>query len=108
LLVSAVYMLQVYDCVMSSRRLDMVWPTVATLVAIVIYGVLEQARRLMLGRVSSWLHSELGGPLVRRAMQARIAGWSPSGPNWRPRGHRHRDSSPQASSKRFRLSISPR
>jgi hypothetical protein len=75
--------------------------------AVYMLRVLEQARRLMLGRVSTWLHSELGGPLVQ-GMQVRLAGWTPSGPNWRPRGHRHRHSSPQAGSKQAWLSISPR
>ena len=75
LLVGAIYMLQVYDRVLSSGSLDtLLWLTVATLAAIVIYGFLEQARRLMLGRISSWLDGELSGPLIRRAMEGRLAG----------------------------------
>jgi ATP-binding cassette subfamily C exporter for protease/lipase len=46
LLVSAIYMLQVYDRVLSSGSMDtLLWLTVAALVALAIYGLLEQARR---------------------------------------------------------------
>ena len=37
--------------------------TVAALAAIAIYGLLEQARRLILGRISYWLESELSHEL---------------------------------------------
>jgi len=58
LLVSAIYMLQVYDRVLSSGSMDtLLWLTVAALAAIAIYGLLEQARRLILGRISYWLES---------------------------------------------------
>ncbi|WP_221939216.1 type I secretion system permease/ATPase [Mycobacterium sp. KBS0706] len=75
LLVSAIYMLQVYDRVLSSSSLDtLVWLTVMALTAIAIYGLLEQARRLILGRIGTWLESELSGAVIRRAMAARLAG----------------------------------
>lgn len=75
LLVSAIYMLQVYDRVLSSGSMDtLLWLTVAALAAIVIYGLLEQARRLMLGRISYWLEEELSGPVIRRSMEGRLAG----------------------------------
>lgn len=75
LLVSAIYMLQVYDRVLSSGSLDtLLWLTVAALVALAVYGVLEQARRLILSRASHWLEGELGAPVIRQAMQGRLAG----------------------------------
>ncbi|TXL73752.1 type I secretion system permease/ATPase [Vineibacter terrae] len=75
LLVSAIYMLQVYDRVLSSGSLDtLVWLTAAALAAMVVYGLLEHVRRLMLGRIGYWLETELSGPVIRRTMQARLAG----------------------------------
>ena len=80
LLVSAIYMLQVYDRVLSSGSMDtLLWLTVAALVALAIYGLLEQARRVILGRASHWLESELSGPVIRRSMQGRLAGGGSEG-----------------------------
>jgi hypothetical protein len=48
------------------------------LVALAIYGLLEQARRVViLGRASRWLEGELSGPVIRRALQGRLAGVGP-------------------------------
>jgi ATP-binding cassette subfamily C exporter for protease/lipase len=75
LLVGAIYMLQVYDRVLSSGSLDtLVWLTVMALAAIAVYGLFEQARRLILGRIGAWLEGELSGAVIRRAMAARLAG----------------------------------
>lgn len=75
LLVGAVYMLQVYDRVLSSGSLDtLVWLTVMALAATAVYGVFEQARRLILGRIGAWLEGELSGLVIRRTMAARLAG----------------------------------
>jgi ATP-binding cassette, subfamily C, bacterial exporter for protease/lipase len=74
LLVSAIYMFQVYDRVLSSSSMDtLLWLTVVALAALAIYGLLEQARRLILGRIGSWLECELAGPVIRRSMEARLA-----------------------------------
>ena len=75
LLVSAVYMLQVYDRVLSTGSLDtLLWLTAIALFAIAVYGVLEQSRRMILGRVASWIDRELNAPMLKRAMEARLAG----------------------------------
>lgn len=75
LLVSVIYMLQVYDRVLATGSLDtLIWLTIGALGAIIIYGVIEQARRLMLSRTGAWLNLELTGPVIRRAMDARLAG----------------------------------
>lgn len=75
LLVSVIYMLQVYDRVLATGSLDtLIWLTLGTLGAIIIYGLIEQARRLMLTRTGAWLSLELSGPVIRRAMEARLAG----------------------------------
>jgi hypothetical protein len=105
LLVSDGYMLQVYDCVLSTGPPDkLLWLTVATLVAIIIYGGLEQARRLMAaGCIASWVGRWSAGQCRRVSPAGPLPG-----PNWRPREHRHHHFSRQVSSKRSRLSISPR
>lgn len=75
LLVTVFYMLQVYDRVLSTDSLDtLIWLTVGTLAAIIVYGIVEHARRLMLTRTGAWLNLELTGPVIRRAMEARLAG----------------------------------
>lgn len=75
LLVSVFYMLQVYDRVLSTDSLDtLIWLTLGTLAAITIYGAIEHARRLILTRTGAWLNLELAGPVIRRTMEARLAG----------------------------------
>ncbi|MFN4140934.1 type I secretion system permease/ATPase [Aestuariivirga sp.] len=75
LLVSAIYMLQIYDRVLSTGSLDtLLWLTVIALFAIVIYGMLEQSRRMILSRAAGWIDRELSVPMLRRSMEARLAG----------------------------------
>lgn len=75
LLVTVFYMLQVYDRVLSTDSLDtLIWLTLGTLGAIIVYGLIEHARRLMLTRTGAWINLELSGPVIRRAMDARLAG----------------------------------
>jgi PrtD family type I secretion system ABC transporter len=75
LLVATIYMLQVYDRVLSTGSLDtLLWLTVIALFAIAIYGVLEQSRRMTLGRVAGWIDTELNAPMLKRAMEARLVG----------------------------------
>jgi len=78
LLVTALYMLQIYDRVLSSGSLDtLFWLTVIALFAIVIYGILEQARRLVLSRAAGFIESALNEPVLRRSMEKRLAGTPP-------------------------------
>lgn len=75
LLVSVLYMLQVYDRVLATGSLDtLLWLTVGALAAILIYGLIEQARRVMLLRIGTWLNTRLAAPVMRLAMGARLAG----------------------------------
>ena len=75
LLVSSIYMLQVFDRVLSSGSLDtLLWLTVAAVFAIAIYGVLELARRRLLSRTGAWLDTQLAGPVIRRSVDARLSG----------------------------------
>jgi PrtD family type I secretion system ABC transporter len=75
LLVSSIYMLQVFDRVLSSGSTDtLFWLTVVAVFAIVVYGVLELARRRLLSRTGAWLETELSAPVVRRCVDARLSG----------------------------------
>jgi ATP-binding cassette subfamily C exporter for protease/lipase len=75
LLVSSIYLLQVFDRVLSSGSLDtLIWLTVAAVVATGTYGVLEYARRRYLSRMGAWLDTELAGPVIRRGVDARLSG----------------------------------
>ncbi|TGQ71279.1 MAG: type I secretion system permease/ATPase [Mesorhizobium sp.] len=75
LLASTVYMLQIYDRVLSSGSIDtLLWLTLAVIGAIAVYGLLEHTRRMMLGHISQWLDDQLSVPVVERAMEARLAG----------------------------------
>lgn len=75
LLASTVYMLQIYDRVLSSGSIDtLLWLTLAVIGAIAVYGLLEHARRMMLGHISQWLDDQLSVPVIERAMEARLAG----------------------------------
>ncbi|WP_135450999.1 type I secretion system permease/ATPase [Tabrizicola caldifontis] len=77
LLVTNIYMLQVYDRVLSSGSLDtLIWLTLIAVFAIVIYGVLEHARRKTLARTASWLDDQLSAPMLQQAMESRLAGRS--------------------------------
>jgi PrtD family type I secretion system ABC transporter len=75
LLVSSIYMLQVFDRVLSSGSLDtLVWLTVAAVFATATYGILEFARRRLLGLAGEWLENRLSAPVIRIGVDARLAG----------------------------------
>ena len=75
LLVSSIYMLQVFDRVLSSGSLDtLFWLTLVVVAATAVYGVLELARRRLLSRAGAWLDTELAGPVIRQGVEARLAG----------------------------------
>ena len=75
LLVSSIYMLQVFDRVLSSGSLDtLMWLTVAAVFAIITYGVLEFSRRRLLSLAGDWLHDTLSAPVIRAGVRANLAG----------------------------------
>ncbi|RYH11406.1 type I secretion system permease/ATPase [Tropicimonas sp. IMCC6043] len=78
LLTTTIYMLQIYDRVLSSGSMDtLIWLTVISLGAIAIYGVLEQSRRLILSRSASFIDDQLNAPVLLRSMEKRLSGGEP-------------------------------
>lgn len=75
MLVSSVYMQQVFDRVLSSGSIDtLIWLTVAAAVGIIVYGLVEHARRRLLAMVGTWIEVELSPPVIRRSIDARLSG----------------------------------
>ncbi|WP_428646529.1 type I secretion system permease/ATPase [Roseibium sp.] len=75
LLVTSIYMLQVYDRVLSSGSMDtLLWLTLIAVFALTIYSVLERSRRMILGRMAGWLDRELNAPMLQQAMEVRLSG----------------------------------
>ena len=81
LLASSIYMLQVFDRVLSSGSYDtLIWLSVLALLAILAYGFLEFARRKVLTRTGAWIAAELSPEVIRRSIAARlVSGKSPAG-----------------------------
>jgi len=78
LLVGAIYMLQVYDRVLTSGSVDtLIWLTGIAVFVIVIYGILERARRQILSRASGFLERELAHATLKHTLEARLAGVEP-------------------------------
>lgn len=74
LLVGSIYMLQVFDRVLSSGSLDtLFWLTVAAVLATTAYGFLEFARRRMLSLAGDWFEQQLSAPVLRAGIGARLA-----------------------------------
>lgn len=74
LLVSSIYMIQVFDRVLSSGSVHtLIWLSVMAIAATVVYGLIEQSRRKILTRIGSWLELELSPEVLKRAMRARLA-----------------------------------
>jgi PrtD family type I secretion system ABC transporter len=65
MLASPLYMLQVYDRVLTSQSMDtLLWLTVIIGVALLTMGVLEAVRTSLMVRLSSWLEVKLSGTLL--------------------------------------------
>ncbi|HYM02647.1 MAG TPA: ABC transporter transmembrane domain-containing protein [Stellaceae bacterium] len=86
-LASPLYMMQLYDRVLSSRSIDtLTMLTVAFTTALVALSVLEGLRSLVLGRVGVWLDDRLGPPVIAAGLRAALSGAGPG-----PAGEAMRD-----------------
>jgi hypothetical protein len=76
ILTSPIYMMQVYDRVLTSGRTEtLVLLTIIAGIAVLVLGMLEMVRNKVLGRIGQWLDRRLSPELI---------GASPRGDLWRP------------------------
>jgi ABC-type protease/lipase transport system fused ATPase/permease subunit len=70
ILTSPIYMMQVYDRVLSSGRLEtLVLLTAIAAVAIFVLGLLEMVRNKILVRIGQWLDRRLSPELIRASLR---------------------------------------
>jgi ATP-binding cassette subfamily C protein/ATP-binding cassette subfamily C protein EexD len=69
------YLLQIYDHVLSSRSLDtLTMLTMIVIVALAVNATLDALRRSMLSRIGSWLDDRLQAPVLIAAVQSALRG----------------------------------
>lgn len=67
------YLLQVYDHVLSSQSLDTLYMlTLIVIFALALHAVLEALRREMLARIGAWLEERLQGSVLTAAVQTAL------------------------------------
>lgn len=80
MLVSPIFMMQMFDRVLSSGRVEtLVLLTVIAAAAFVAYGALEWVRGRLLARIGAWLEEVLAQPTLMAALSARLRGASGAG-----------------------------
>ena len=78
MLVSPLYMMQIYDRVLSSGSHEtLLWLTVFVALAFIAMGLLEAARSRILGRIGFWIERTVAEPVIEAIMQRRLAGGAP-------------------------------
>jgi PrtD family type I secretion system ABC transporter len=82
MLATPLYMLQVYQRVLASGHHEtLLYLTVITVFALLIFGLLYTTRARILGRLSAWLSGALSGPLIsanlKRTLQGSSSGAQP-------------------------------
>jgi PrtD family type I secretion system ABC transporter len=79
ILTSPIYMMQVYDRVLASGKVEtLVMLTALAGVAVLVLGMLEMVRNKMLARIGQWLERRLAPDLIAASMRATILGGAPS------------------------------
>lgn len=75
MLTAPLYMLQMFDRVLSSRSTDtLVLLTVIAVVALLVYAILEAVRGQVMIRIGSWLDRRLGGPILASSVSLSLRG----------------------------------
>src|SRR3712207_4155818 len=75
MLASPLYMLQVYDRVLATGRIEtLVMLTALVAAALVLFGMLDALRSSITGRVSNWLGDRLGPVYLANGGRARLLG----------------------------------
>lgn len=74
-LTSPIYMMQMYDRVISSGRVEtLIALTLAAGIALLFMGALEGARTMVLARLNTWLERKLAADLIGAATRAALMG----------------------------------
>ncbi|WP_313198308.1 type I secretion system permease/ATPase [Rhizobium sp.] len=75
LLASPLYMLQVYDRVLTTGRIEtLVLLTILMAGALIVFGLLDALRGIIGARTAIWLGAELSPPLLAGGVRARLVG----------------------------------
>ncbi len=75
MLVTPIYMMQVFDRVLSSGRTEtLLYLTVIAGFALLVLGALEATRTVVLNRISAWSDRRLSGPLIAASVAAKLGG----------------------------------
>ena len=75
MLTAPLYMLQMFDRVLSSRSTDtLVLLTVIAVAALLVYAILEAVRGQVMIRIGSWLDRKLGGPILASSVSLSLRG----------------------------------
>jgi PrtD family type I secretion system ABC transporter len=79
ILTSPIYMMQVYDRVLTSGRTEtLVLLTLIAGIAVLVLGMLEMVRSKVLGRIGQWLDRRLSPELIGASLRAAIYGGPPN------------------------------
>jgi ABC-type protease/lipase transport system fused ATPase/permease subunit len=77
MLAAPIYMLQLYDRVLSSSSLEtLIYLSIIVAVAYCVLGLLDVVRNYILSRLGSWFDQQLHGNAIESAIYARIQGSS--------------------------------
>lgn len=77
MLVSPIYMMQVFDRVLSSGRIEtLIMLTVIAGVAVLVLGALDMVRKRVLTRISTWLDHRLSAELIASSVTGQLRGLS--------------------------------
>src|SRR5690606_40033217 len=75
MLASPIYMLQVYDRVLTTGRVEtLVLITLIAGAALLVFGLLDAIRSVITGRIGCWLNARLGPMLISGGVRARLIG----------------------------------
>ena len=75
MLVSPLYMMQVFDRVLSSGSIDtLLLLTLIVAFALMVLGGLETARGRVLSRIGAWIEEKVAGSVIRASLDRRLAG----------------------------------
>jgi PrtD family type I secretion system ABC transporter len=87
ILTSPIYMMQVYDRVLASGKLEtLVMLTIIAGIAVLVLGALEMVRNRVLARVGRWLERRLAPELISASLRATIQGGAPNAQSLRDLG----------------------